>query len=360
MKENSQFNTILSSLEAKGVEIDQTGIMQKREDNALKTVFIKIISVVGGLIAMGTFLGFISLAFARDSNFDILFLSFGLLSMIGCYFIHKSTDNAVRDGVGIALYISGFVLLLAALIQHDFIPTNMYIATIVIASISLFLYKNQIITFIAATAIIIGCHGLLFENFSNDYLSLLLLVLLLSVVFLFYKETFLRSTSLWWNNNYQAILVATFCYCLGLSIMTSVEMFLPYYGSERMLFSYSTKVVFILITLGSLYILLDRALIQNTVIKGMSIVIMAVFLYLLGIDYPAFIVGFLFALWSYNNQFKTGIVLSICTFIWAMGMYYYDLSISLLAKSISLMLSGIIFLSVYWVIHKNWKQDEQE
>jgi uncharacterized membrane protein len=84
----------------------------------------------------------------------------------------------------------------------------------------------------------------------------------------------------------------------------------------------------------------------------------AVFTLLWG-HYPAFSVGLIFALWSFQNQFKVGFILAVCTFVWSMGFYYYDLKITLLDKSLYLTLTGVLFLGIYWIVHKNRNKYEK-
>ncbi|MGL4584487.1 MAG: DUF4401 domain-containing protein [Flavobacterium sp.] len=41
-----------------------------------------------------------------------------------------------------------------------------------------------------------------------------------------------------------------------------------------------------------------------------------------------------------------------------MGMFYYDLGVSLLAKSISLMIVGALFLAIYYLIQKKGEKHD--
>lgn len=101
-----------------------------------------------------------------------------------------------------------------------------------------------------------------------------------------------------------------------------------------------------------MHLLLDKMKVTQLNTKIIVYLFALVFTVLIAFNYPAFGIAFLFLLWSFKQQFKVGIALSIATFIWAMAMFYYDLGLTLLEKSISMMLVGGVFLGVYYLIQK--------
>ncbi len=62
---------------------------------------------------------------------------------------------------------------------------------------------------------------------------------------------------------------------------------------------------------------------------------------------------------SFKVNFKPGIALGIVAFIYGISQFYYDLSISLLIKSILLFSSGAVFIVLYLFTTKNLRDDEK-
>jgi len=67
---------------------------------------------------------------------------------------------------------------------------------------------------------------------------------------------------------------------------------------------------------------------------------------------PAISGAILIMLLSFFVNYKTGFVLSIAAFIYFISQYYYDLSFTLLTKSILLFASGVLFIVLYLFTHK--------
>lgn len=55
---------------------------------------------------------------------------------------------------------------------------------------------------------------------------------------------------------------------------------------------------------------------------------------------------------NYHLGCRTGIAIGVISLIYSVSQYYYDLNLTLLQKSIVLMLSGVLFLLAYFIFNK--------
>ena len=103
--------THLEQTEGAGFIYDETSILEElqKQENNTSTLAIKILSILGGLMATLAFLGFLFLGGLYDSY--VSFFILGGIFIVGALFITKATDNLVVDTACIALYVTGYILL---------------------------------------------------------------------------------------------------------------------------------------------------------------------------------------------------------------------------------------------------------
>lgn len=360
MKEHNPLKQVINTLESQGVVIDKEKLGELQSAQSVKTVFIKVISVFGGLLGMSMFLGFLFMLFEQSLSEQVPLFIISILLLAATYVINKSNVSAIKDGLAISTFISGFALFETAIGVGDYGRSdfNLAIVGLVLSVTSLVVYRNQIITFLATAGVFISVNFLIVINSVYVLLPFYMSLLILFSVCLFYKEEVIRGKNSLLNQLYSPVFTATFCFTLFMSIMGSTMRFFHYFNSTSLVSRWILSVVLIATTIFTLHLVLNKLQISSLVTRIIAYVLVSVFLYLVGFNYPAFAVSVLFVLWSFKTQYKVGFVLSISALIWSMGMYYYDLTITLLSKSISLMLSGVFFLAIYWLIHKKWNEDE--
>lgn len=360
MKEHNSLDKVINNLESQGVVIDKEKFVELQHTNSVKTVFIKVIAVIGGLLGMTMFMGFLFMLFERNLSEGLPLFIVSVILFGATYFINKSNASAIKDGLAVATFISGFALFETAIAVGDYAKVDVIIALVglILSVISLFVYRNQIITFLASAGVLISINCLLVFKGLYVVLPIYMSLIILFTVYLFYKEEVIRCKNTLMSQLYTPVFTATFCYTLFMSVMGSTMRYFHYFNAV----SVTSRVVLILVLIAStvltVHLMMQKLQIISVVTKGIIYALLLFFLYFVGFDYPAFSVSVLFILWSFKTQYKVGFVLSVFALIWSMGMFYYDLRITLLTKSISLMLSGIFFLAMYWLIQKNWKKDE--
>ncbi|MEC4116198.1 DUF4401 domain-containing protein [Myroides phaeus] len=360
MKEHNSLDKVINNLESQGVVIDRAKLTELQHTNSVKTVFIKVIAIIGGLLGMTMFMGFLFMLFERSLSEDVPLFIISVLLLGITYFINKSNASAIKDGLAVATFISGFALFETAIAVGDYGKVDVILASVglILSVISLLIYRNQLIAFLASAGVLISINCLLVFKGLYVVLPIYMSLLILLTVYLFYKEEVIRCKNTLMSQMYIPVFTATFCYTLFMSVMGSTMRYFHYFNTVSVMSRVVLTLVFIGATALTVQQLMKKLQIVSVVTKGIIYALLLFFLYYVGFDYPAFAVSVLFILWSFKKQYKVGFVLSVFALIWSMGMFYYDLRMTLLIKSISLLLSGIFFLAMYWLIQKNWKKDE--
>lgn len=75
---------------------------------------------------------------------------------------------------------------------------------------------------------------------------------------------------------------------------------------------------------------------------------------------PSISVSLLVILACFYSNYKTGLGIGILAFIYFISRFYYDMNITLLDKSIALMITGVIFLIVYYFTNKYLSSNEKD
>lgn len=356
MKNREELNFLLNELEQKGIQVETEKFKKMYFQQNVRTVFIKIISVLSGFLALGMLSVFLGITGILDNEY-VLFIM-GVILLIVSYVIMRNKDNAISDGLCISVYITGFFAVIASVAIFSDMDNEWIYFILFLSILGLCMFKNRIIIFLNSLGIYISVHWIIISNHVNSLFYIYLLLLVAFSVFLLRNESKIRTLNQTFNLYYPSLLTASFVYSLLMSIISSTDIFSSYYRTDSRVTLYVLMIGFLIISLFAIHMVLQKLKIKSILIKACTYLTIVTFLYLLGFYYPAFAVGFIYALWAFQNQFKIGLILAACTFLWSVGMYYYDLNITLHSKSVSLMLSGGLFLGIYWVIHKNWNKDE--
>ncbi len=74
---------------------------------------------------------------------------------------------------------------------------------------------------------------------------------------------------------------------------------------------------------------------------------------------PAILGAILIILLGFYVNYRTALLLGTVAFIYFVSQYYYDLNLTLLTKSIILFVSGLLFLILYFFVHKKITTNEK-
>lgn len=367
MKTNS-WKDLLLEVQEQGVVVEEQLATRIQEENAIKYVFLKVVAILGSLLAMGFFFGFLFLTIG-DSLGYVSFLLFGILLYAVSFLGNKKTEPALRDGVFVATYISAVVCLLAACIDFQWSESNNLLCVIVLSILGFVLFKSKIIQFLSVIGLYYGLvYYLTWIHWGYATLVLFWLVFL-GVYFLFSNELTLKTRSEFWAKKYSALLHAGFIILFLELIQDNISLMDPANWINRgRYFDYSELGHHFylgfaaLVLVGMTYWTFKQVELKIHIknkglwmgISSLFILGMAFFMYGFGIP---LVISLFLVLWSYQFRFHKGVVLAILTLILSLIAYYYYLSVSLLVKSFILMGVGLLFLGLF-VIYNQWNREK--
>lgn len=333
-------------------EYDENAILEEfqQKDNQTATLAIKILSVFGGLMATLAFLGFLVIVGLYKSELGLVTFGIGFLAVaIG---LNKLSDSLLLDTFCITLYISGFLMLAFGL--HEFKMDENLIALLIsfIALSSLLITQNFMLSFISIMTVSSSFLYLIFHNsyYNIIHFYLALYAILICCIYIFEAKLIASHKKL--ANLYAPLRIGSiFSFLLGLLCVGKKDA-IPV--SENYIWISSIFIISLLIYLISdlLKVLQIKKIKNKVMVYILSILILSTTLFS-----PAISGALLIILLSFKVHHKTGFAIGIIALLYFISQYYYDLSFTLLTKSIMLMISGIGFLLLYVITNKAFKDE---
>jgi uncharacterized membrane protein len=323
-----------------------------QKDSDTQSLPIKILSVFGGLLASVAFLGFF---FASGLNrSEIGLLAFSGIFIVGSILISKKYDRIIIDTVSVSFFIIGFILMYMALHDLRINEDMISIVFIIIAFGTLCFVQNYILTFIAVLIINGSFLMLILSNNAYNLIHFQVAVLALAMVYFFLKEAQIITANNIFSKLYNPVRTGImFSFLAGLLLL-----------GKRGILPISPDYIWMssIITISSIVYLISMIFnvlsITETRHKA-SIYLFAVLTLLPTALSPAISGAILIILLSFLVNYKTGLVVGIISFIYFISQYYYDLNFTLLTKSILLLASGVLFITLYLFTHKKLTTNEK-
>ena len=356
MRNKENIQELLQYLQSKNqanLTFDEDAIVkdyEKKEDN--QSLAIKILSVLGGLLASIAFIAFLFVSNLFDSKTAMLI--FGGICIAGALFLNRISDKIITDTLSVSSYLIGFVLVGISLADQSQSKSVICIIFLVISVLALFIVNNYMMSFVSILIINGSILALITLNEWHFVIDIFTAVIAIVLTFLFLTEAKIIILKNRISRLYEPLrssLVFTF---LGLLIYISK------FGvvENSPVFKISTSVVILFAILYIVSILFSILKITN--IKHKIMIAIATVLLLAPTIYSPAISGtILIILLSFLVNYKTGFALGIIGFTYSISMYYYDLHFTLLTKSIILFSSGILFLMIYLFTHKKLMSNEK-
>lgn len=330
------------TLEVKTFALNEAEIVkayQRQHDDP--SLAIKILSVLGGFLASLAFLGFIALTGIFGSNQGIVIL--GLICIGSAIVVNKMYHKILLDTVSVTFYLAGFILLCLGLLSSHVDENMISMVMLLIALLSLSIVKNYLLSFVSVIII----HSAIFSLFLiNEIFNLIYIYVSVFVVLMLY--VFLHEAKI--VSNYKALIIRYNAIRIGLVVsFISILFFL----SQSSFFSIKIENVWfnsIVIILAILYLIsrLINLFIINTIRMKLMIFILVFLISLPMLLAPSILGAILIILLCFYVNHKTGFILGLLALIGFIAQYYYDLNFTLLTKSIILMLSGLLFIVLYY------------
>ncbi len=348
----------IGAAEGEGFTYDEEGIRSEiaLNESAYSNIIIKVLSAIGGFLATLAFLGFLLLAGIYQSE--------GGMFVTGIFFIiaaiggSRVAGRSFLDTAALTLYITGFILMGAGLLQMEKDPNVLLLLSLLLSlagvlgsggfmmiMVSVLLFNASLFSFFPVNHI--------YGNAGISPMLLIIAVLLLLTA----NEPRIITGSRLGNKLYKPVQSGFFIsFLAGLLWMLHEYMFgfgLGWGGYPWALGIFTDIGIGILVwkIIGSLGIT------HKGYIAGIYLFTLAV---LLPVFYFPYIPGALFLLLlSIYYGYKVEAGLSVAALAYFIIKYYYDLQMSLLYKSGLLFFPGILLLLVWYFYNRQLKKDEK-
>ncbi|MBX3239211.1 MAG: DUF4401 domain-containing protein [Chitinophagaceae bacterium] len=315
-------------------------------------IVIKILSVLGGILATLTFLAFLFMAQIMQSPTSVLVL--GLILVGGAVWLSKQYGRVFLDTLSVTTFISGLALTGFGLSENGLNANTISLLFILISLITLFIVRSYILSFICIL-VINGCIiQLLLSNYEYNLMYVYTSVMALAVTCIFLKEaTLIRAGNLL-SGLYDP---------LRSGLLISFIAGLAIFGGRRF-WGFTTGYAWVtsIVIIAAILYLVSRLLktLQVSGVRQQAIIyICCVPVLTPALFAPAILGSILIILLGFYVNYRTALVLGMIAFIYFVSQYYYDLHLTLLTKSIILFASGLLFLILYFFVHKKITTNEK-
>lgn len=353
MKNLEEILDAIRASEGDGFQHDDAAILSEYgEKEATKSnVVIKILSIFGGLLATLAFVVFLFILEVYESKWGMLFLGIALTTI--AVFIDKKFNSFILDTFSVCFFVLGVILFVFGLASLEVNEDHITILVILMALGSLAITQNYVISFISIITIGAAMLFLIMSyNIPNAIHGYLLLYTVL-LAFCFLNEAkLLTSSRKLAQLNGPLRIGLVFSLLFGL-VAVGKSGLAPISGSYLWISS--------LASIGLILYLASKVLTKFGIEarKKVLTLVLCVFTLLPTLFAPAISGALLIVLLSFWVNYKTGFVIGVIALIYFVIQYYYDLSLTLLTKSIILFTSGVVLLVFYFFFTQMTKTDEE-
>lgn len=320
----------------------------QRNDQSLA---IKILSIVGAVMACLAFLVFLYATNLFESKEGLLIG--GIVLLIGSLVLNKLTDRIFFDSISVCMFLLAYIMLGISTDQLGLSFSSIALLIAVLAISCVFITRSYILNFAAVLIAVWGIYASMVDRIPEDYLFILIIPLGLLSVFFLLNEAKLLHLSEGMAARYLPLRTALTLAFIGSLVATAA-------GSlffTDITFKIVCSGIFIVLTIVILFNLLKNQAYRSDSFRYLTLAIIAISLSLTSVS-PAISGCLLIGLICFQVNYKTGYILALAGFLYCLGQFYYDLSISLLWKSVIMMASGALYLLIYLLNNKKLKNHE--
>lgn len=324
--------------QAIAAEIDHAASLLKRWP-------VKLLTMLGGVLAMSTLLGFLMMAGLYNSGIGMFV--FGLGFLVGAEVLIRIEKTFTADAMAVALNMAGYVLLGIGTGVHAESETAVALALGIAAGFVLLFSRSTICVLVAVLVLSGSLLSLVFiyKVYSLVHVLVALLAGLLMAMTLLEAEllaTFRRFISAF--GAVRTGLVLSLLVLLALTVHQGV-----------FLTNIAHLWVSSMVLLGCLLLLLRRVLRESGVRekKPLAVFYTCCALVLLPTVLTPSVAGALLAVLSgFYSGHRMGFWVGLLALAYFIVRYYYDLHMTLLAKSGVLVLTGALFLGGLYLLNR--------
>lgn len=344
---------LLSELEAlqassgRQIAINQEALLAEfRHDQENEgTLGMKILSILGAFLATFFFLGFIFVANIYDSSTGLMITGLLLLG-VGYFLTVGKQRGLLADAFSVSLSVCGYVMLLIGLAEPLNSERALAVAGLLIGGLLVAIHENRLITFLATVSVAGWGLFLLAWDGSNAAVHIYVMFTALLLTVWFELEATLLKASDIVCRRYDGIRAGlVFALLIGAYYLSDFRWWMEAYQYPN----WYASVVLIPLTGFVAW----RALTRFVAVPGQRVIYLAGVLTLLlpTIFAPAICAALLALLLAWKAGYKTGTAIATVALIYFVSRYYYDLNLTLFTKSVVLVVSGLLFLLAYRLLH---------
>lgn len=356
MKQENNVNSLLQKLQEKygdTFSFDQVAIEKEVEIQAsqFSNLAVKILSVIGGFLGSLFFLGFLFLFGIYDT--PVVALVMGVILILVAVGIDRNETSVLLDTISISNFLIGGFLIGFGLVEQIGGDENLLIfVAMIIASVSFFFAKGFMLSMICVLIFNGSWLALILENRINSAFHFQIIFLLAGFVYLSFFEAKLISKNAFWNSIYKPLHA-------GFLVSLSFALFLLANSWKMEVYLFNDWISSVAIFLANLFIVFK-------IIEGLELSEQKNKMWIYGLSVLVFLPTFLMPsiggailvlLASYHLGHRAGTALGMVGLVYFGIQFYYDLNLTLLTKSIILMVSGVIFLSAYYFYNRTFTGD---
>ena len=330
---------------------DGAGIEQEAQQGSLRIsqLAVKVLVILGGLLGASTFLGFLVAAGLYNSPVAMAVL--GVILLAGAEWLIRNNKESAADSIGVSFNIIGYILLAVGVGQmvEEIMDSGTAVALVLAcaAALLMLISHSSICTFLAVLVLSNSLLGLLFIHKVYNIAHGLIVLQAAILTFMSLNEAKLIAQSTALNAKYSPV---------RMGVIFSLVITLALFVHQKFL---STAIghfwVSGLFLSGCLLYLLYKVL-QDTSITNIKTKA-AFYTCCLLILAPTVIApsvpgALLILLSSFYIGHRPGFWVGLLALVYFVILYYYDLNMTLLAKSGVLVASGLLFLVGFFLLNK--------
>ena len=354
LEEKKEILQQIQAMEGAHFEFDESAILAeyKKGEGEKSSFMIKVLSIFGGILASLAFLGFLMILGLYESEMGMLF--FGIAFIIAAIWLSIRFDKLLIDTLSVCLYVLGVLLFVFALFSLELHEDAITMSVMGIALLTLSITENYILSFMATLTMGGGLLLLIVSNDLYDTIQGYIIVYAIFLVTFFLAEAKLITSSVKMSKLYDPLRIGLiFSFLFGLIALGKNDL-VPISHNGLWI---SSSVIILTILYLIWHVIYTFGMSSKT--KIIWIYILSAITLLPTLFAPAIAGALLIVLLSFRVNYKTGLAIGIIALVYFVIQYYYDLNFTLLAKSIMLFSSGIVFLLFYVFLTKKIDLNEK-
>lgn len=312
-------------------------------------IAIKILTVLGGVIASVTILGSLLIGGLLNSGMSMVISA---VAFIGAgLWLNKAVDKLIVDTASVCLFLCGISLLAFGMWDLRQGVTAICIVYMLITAFTLVIVQRYVISFLAILIFNGSVIVLILDHDRDNLVHLYITILVIFLASMMLKEAAIITAGKKLSMLYNPARMGLICSLTGILIVAGYQWPGLYLKQYAWLSAIPSILAILFITPRILHILG-----VNDPTKKWLVITAVLILLLPTVFAPGISGSLLIMLLCFMVHQKTGMVIGILSFIYFISQYYYDLNLTLLTKSILLIVSGVLFLLLYFFTHKKLDQ----